>query len=260
MSRSLMFAANWKMQVSPGEARTYLDRFLSIDVPRPDRIVAIFPPAVSLEATAVRLHGHPRYLVGAQDVYWEAKGAYTGATSVALARGAGAAAALVGHSERRHVFGETDADTNRKVRAVLDGGLLAMLCVGEQLAEHERGETEAVVTRQLRTGLAGVAPDADVVVAYEPVWAIGTGRNATPSDAATVHAEIRRVLVSLGLPRDTRVLYGGSVNAGNVTQLLAESEVDGVLVGGASLDPDGWAGICAAGGPLGGSPGEHRTG
>ncbi len=242
--RPLLFAANWKMNVAPGEARTFLDRFLSLDKPRVGRTVAFFPPAVSLETTAARLRGHEHYLAGAQDVYWEAKGAYTGATSVALARGAGASAALIGHSERRHIFGETDAETNRKVRAVLDGGLMAMLCVGEKLAERERDETEIVVTRQLRAGLDGVAAGADIVIAYEPVWAIGTGRNATPSDAALVHAAIRRVLVQLGFDRDTRVLYGGSVNAGNVAQLIAEPEIDGVLVGGASLDPDGWAGIC----------------
>ena len=247
MSRPLLFAANWKMHLGPGEARTFLDRFLAIDTPRHGRTVMFFPPAVSLEATAERLRGHEHYLVGAQDVYWEAKGAFTGATSVALARGAGASAALVGHSERRHVFGETDAETNRKVRAVLDGGLQAMLCVGEQLAERERGETEATVTRQLRTGLANVTAGADLVIAYEPVWAIGTGRTATPSDAVVVHTAIRMVLVDLGFARDTRVLYGGSVNVGNVAQLVAEPEVDGVLVGGASLDPDGWARICAVG-------------
>lgn len=240
-----MFAANWKMNVAPGEARTYLDRFLSLDVPRADRTVAFFPPAVSLEAVASRLRGHQHTLVGAQDVYWEPKGAYTGATSVALARGAGAAAALIGHSERRHLFGETDGETNRKVRASLDGGLLSMLCVGEKLAERERDETVAVVTRQLRAGLAGVNPGADLVIAYEPVWAIGTGRNATPSDAAVVHAAIRLVLVDLGFPADTRVLYGGSVSLKNVGELLSEPEVDGVLVGGASLDPEAWARICA---------------
>ena len=246
MSRPLLFAANWKMYMAPGEARTYLDRFLAIDKPRHGRTVAFFPPAVSLETTAARLRGHEHYLAGAQDVHWEPKGAFTGATSVALARGAGAAAALIGHSERRHLFGETDEETNRKMGAVLDGGLLALLCVGEKLAERERGETEAVVTRQLRAGLAGVKAGAELVIAYEPVWAIGTGRNATPSDAAVVHAAIRVVLASLGFGRDTRVLYGGSVNAGNVAQLLAEPEIDGVLVGGASLDPDVWAGVCAA--------------
>lgn len=245
MARPLLFAANWKMHIAPGEARTYLDRFLAVDKPRHGRTVAFFPPAVSLETTAARLRGREHYLAGAQDVHWEPKGAFTGATSVHLARGAGAAAALVGHSERRHLFGETDEETNRKVRAVLDGGLLAMLCVGEKLAERERGETEAVVTRQLRAGLAGVKPAAEIVIAYEPVWAIGTGRNATPSDAAVVHAAIRVVLANLGFVPDTRVLYGGSVNAANVAQLLAEPEIDGVLVGGASLDPDGWAGICA---------------
>lgn len=243
-----MFAANWKMQVAPGEARTYLDRFLAIDTPRPGRTVAFFPPAVSLETVAARLRGREHCITGAQDIFWEPKGAFTGATSVALARDAGAAASLIGHSERRHLFGETDDETNKKVRAVLDGGLLAMLCVGEKLLERERGETEAVVTRQLRAGLAGVKPGADIVIAYEPVWAIGTGRNATPSDAAVVHSAIRVVLVDLGFARDTRVLYGGSVNAGNVARLLTEPEIDGVLVGGASLDPDVWAGICATDG------------
>jgi triosephosphate isomerase len=248
MARPLLYAANWKMQVTPGEARTFLDRFLAVDQPRHGRTVAFFPSAVSIETTAARLRAHEHYLVGAQDVHWEPKGAFTGATSVALARGAGAAAALIGHSERRHVFGESDEETNRKALAVLGGGLLAMLCVGEKLAERERGETEIVVTRQLRAGLANVKANADIVIAYEPVWAIGTGRNATPSDAAVVHGAIRGVLVDMGFPRDTRVLYGGSVNSGNVKQLLAEPEVDGVLVGGASLDPDGWAEICGAGG------------
>ncbi|MGH7593050.1 MAG: triose-phosphate isomerase [Gemmatimonadales bacterium] len=245
MTRPLRFAANWKMHLAPGEARIFLDRFLAIDHPRHDRVVTFFPPTVSLETTAERLRGGEHYLAGVQDVFWEPAGAYTGATSVALARGAGAAAALVGHSERRHLFGETDQETNRKVHAVLGGGLQAMLCVGEQLAERTRGEADAVVTRQLRIGLAHVKTDADLMIAYEPVWAIGTGRHASPSDAATMHATIRLVLVDLGFPRDLPVLYGGSVNTGNVAALLAESEVDGVLVGGASLDPQQWAAICA---------------
>ena len=248
MPRPLIFAANWKMNVAPGEARTFLDRFLAIDKPRQGRTVVFFPPAVSLETVASHLRGQEHYLAGAQNLSWEPKGAFTGETSVSLALGAGAGAALVGHSERRHVFGETDEETNKKVLAVLEGGLMAMLCVGEKLLERERGETEAVVTRQLRAGLAGVNPDAELVIAYEPVWAIGTGRNATPSDAAVVHAAIRVVLADLGFPRDTPVLYGGSVSAKNVAQLIGEPEVDGVLVGGASLDPDGWAAICAASG------------
>ena len=246
MSRQLLFAANWKMQISPGEARTFLERFCAVDKPVPGRTVMFFPSAVAIEAVAHALANHDHLLVGAQDVYWEAKGAFTGATSVPLARSAGAGAALVGHSERRHVFGETDEETNRKVLAVLGGGLLAILCVGETLAQREAGETSRVVAQQLRVGLAGVEPSADLVIAYEPVWAIGTGRTATPTDASAVHTVIRGVLVELGFPRHTRVLYGGSANAGNVGQLLAEGEIDGVLVGGASLDPDVWAAICAS--------------
>ncbi|HEY4321257.1 MAG TPA: triose-phosphate isomerase [Gemmatimonadales bacterium] len=247
MTRPLLFAANWKMHIAPGEARLFIDRFLSLDTPRAGRTVAFFPPAVSIDATAQALHGHPHLLTGVQDVYWEPSGAFTGQVSVPLARAAGASAALVGHSECRHLFGETDAETNLKMAAVVAGGLLAVLCVGEMILERERDETVAVVTRQLRAALAGIPRTADLVVAYEPVWAIGTGRNATPSDAALVHVAIRSVLVDLGFSRDTRVLYGGSVKAGNAAALLSEIEIDGLLVGGASLDPEVWATICAMG-------------
>lgn len=245
MTRPLLFAANWKMHLAPGEARTYIDRFLAIDTPRAGRTVAFFPSPVAIECVATMLRGHDHLLVGAQDVHWESKGAFTGATSVALARGAGAAASLVGHSERRHVFGDTDDVTHRKLGAVLAGGLQAILCVGETLEQRESGETDDVIARQLRVALHAVAVDSDLVIAYEPVWAIGTGRNATPDDAARAHRGIRNVLQDLGFASDLRVLYGGSVNAGNVASLIDQREIDGVLVGGASLDPDGWAGICA---------------
>ncbi len=247
MSRSILFAANWKMHLSPGEARTYMDRFLEVDAPRAGRSLAFFPPAVSIEAVARALVGHDHAVVGAQDVHWEPKGAFTGATSVSLARSAGAAAALVGHSERRHVFGDTDEETRRKLDAVVDGGLQVMLCVGETLDDREAGRTDATTARQLTSALDGVDPGIDLVIAYEPVWAIGTGRNATPDDAARAHRGIRNVLQDLGFAGETRVLYGGSVNTGNVAALLAQRELDGVLVGGASLDPDGWAAICAEG-------------
>ncbi len=243
--RPLIFAANWKMQVTPAEARAFVARFLELHPQREGRTLWFFPPAVSLEATTIALQGRGDARVGAQDVHWEPKGAFTGATSIPLARGAGATGALVGHSERRHVFGETEAETGRKVTALLAAGLVPMLCVGEQLAEREAGQTEAVVIRQLRAGLAGVSP-ADlqrVVIAYEPVWAIGTGRTATPADAAVVHRAIRAELARLGASTRMPVLYGGSVNGGNVASLLAEVEIDGVLVGGASLDPAGWATI-----------------
>ncbi|MDX2058909.1 MAG: triose-phosphate isomerase [Gemmatimonadales bacterium] len=244
MSRSLVFAANWKMNVTPAEARAFATRFLDGFQPQPGRSYWFFPSAVSVEAAAGALGDRAAIAVGVQDVYWEAKGAYTGATSVPLAAAAGATVALVGHSERRHVFGESDADTARKVAAAANGGLVPLLCVGETLAEREADQTEAVVLRQLTAALTGLPPAAlaRVVVAYEPVWAIGTGRNATPADAARVHRAIRGALVAAGHPAP-RILYGGSVNQGNAAALLAEVELDGVLVGGASLDPAGWRSI-----------------
>ena len=191
------------------------------------------------------LRSRPDIRVGAQDIHWEAKGAFTGATSIPLAQGAGATGALVGHSERRHVFGETDEETGRKVRALLAAGMTPLLCVGEKLDERETGQTEAVVIRQLKAGLESVSAGdlARVPIAYEPVWAIGTGRNATPADAAGVHRAIRVALNQLGFAGRATVLYGGSVNQANAQSLLADAEIDGVLVGGASLDLEGWAGI-----------------
>jgi len=240
--RRLLFAANWKMHLGPDEARAYVKAFRARYNRREDREVWFFPPAVSVEAAAQTARDRSDLLVGTQDVYWEAKGAFTGAVSAPLALQAGARATLIGHSERRHIFGETDEDTRRKMGAALAAGLLPMLCVGETLAERDAGHTLAVVVRQLAAALSGVdgAALSRVVVAYEPVWAIGTGRNATPEDAGAVHREIRGWLHGRGAPAP-RVLYGGSVNAKNAAALLAERELDGVLVGGASLDPEGWA-------------------
>jgi triosephosphate isomerase len=243
-----LFAANWKMQVGPSEAREYARRFRERFTPRPERETWFFPPAVSLEAAATAFQGFGQTRVGAQDIHWEPKGAFTGAISAGLARAAGASAVLIGHSERRHGFGETDADTARKLRAALGEQLVPVLCVGETLAERERNETGAVVRRQLLAAVDGLGHQdlATLVVAYEPVWAIGTGKNATPADAASVHRGLRVLLAERSAPA-VRILYGGSVNQGNVAQLLAEPEIEGVLVGGASLDPVGWAAICQAG-------------
>jgi len=240
--RRLLFAANWKMQVGPDEARAYLKTFRSHYNRHDDRDVWFFPPAVSLEAAAQAVRERPDLLVGAQDIYWEPKGAFTGAVAAPLAALAGAKAALIGHSERRHIFGETDEEARKKVAAALAANLRPVLCVGETLAEREAGHTLAVVHRQLSGALGALDPAklAPVTVAYEPVWAIGTGRNALPRDAAHVHREIRAWLTGRGAA-GTRVLYGGSVNLKNIAELLAEPELDGVLVGGASLDPAGWA-------------------
>jgi triosephosphate isomerase len=241
VARSLVFAANWKMHTGPAETRGFAQQFVDGLIPRSDRRYWFFPSAVSLEAAAQAFAGHPAIAVGAQNVHWEAKGAFTGETSVPLAAAAGATLALVGHSERRHVFGETDPQTGKKVRAALGGGLTPLLCVGELLTEREAGHTETVVLRQLHAACDGLTQGEleRVAIAYEPVWAIGTGKTATPADAAAVHRSLRADLRRAGHPAPI-ILYGGSVNLANVAALLAEPELDGVLVGGASLDPNGW--------------------
>jgi triosephosphate isomerase len=241
--RTPIFAANWKMHLGPQGAAEFLDVFMDVVRTIEDREAWIFPGAVSLATVAERTRGRNGVRVGAQNVHWEAKGAYTGELSIPMAVEAGASGALVGHSERRHVFGETDAETGQKVRALLDHGLMPTLCVGEKIAEREAGQTLDVVERQLGV-LAGLGAEAlpKIVIAYEPVWAIGTGRTATPADAAEVHAVIRTWLGEHGAGRDdVRILYGGSVKPGNIQALMAESDIDGVLVGGASLDAAQWA-------------------
>jgi triosephosphate isomerase len=230
------------MHLGPDDARAYVQAFRARYDRHDGRNVWFFPPAVSVEAAAQAVRDRADLWIGAQDVHWEPKGAFTGAVSAPLAAQAGAKAVLVGHSERRHLFGETDEDTRKKVAAVLAADLVPILCVGETLAERDAGQTLAVVTRQLTGALGGLDGGTLnlITIAYEPVWAIGTGRNATPQDASAVHREIRTWLTSRGAAR-ARVLYGGSVNLKNSAALLAEREVDGVLVGGASLDPEAWA-------------------
>ncbi|HEX9692319.1 MAG TPA: triose-phosphate isomerase [Gemmatimonadales bacterium] len=247
MSR-LIFAANWKMHLGPAEARAFLDAYLATHAPAPGREVWLFPPAISVETVAAAVGGRPDIRVGVQNVHWEPRGAFTGETSVAMAAGAGATAALVGHSERRHVFGETDGETARKVHALLAGGLTPVLCVGEQLRDREAGRTWTVVGRQLEAiGDLDGAALAKLVIAYEPVWAIGTGKTATPADAGEVHRQIHEWLVHHGAAAPVPVLYGGSVKPDNAAELIAEDGVDGVLVGGASLDPAQWDAIVRAG-------------
>ena len=186
-----------------------------------------------------------------QNIHAEEKGAFTGENSAFIAADAGAAFVLVGHSERRHVFGETDAETARKCARAVEHGLVPVLCVGETIEQRERKETEHVVLHQLRAGLSSLSHEgvANVIIAYEPVWAIGTGRTATPEDAAVVHRVIRAALVELvgAAGREIPILYGGSVTPANAAALLSADEVDGVLVGGASLDPTSWSAICSAG-------------
>jgi triosephosphate isomerase len=242
-TRSLIYAANWKMHHGPSAAREFLTRFLQVTSPVAGRRLWFFPPAVSIASACEAAAGREDVTVGAQNVHWEPKGAFTGELSIPLVMEAGARATLIGHSERRHLFGETDEQVARKLATALKAGLLPLVCVGETLAEREGGRTEQVVTRQITALHERIAHEdwGKVVLAYEPVWAIGTGRNATPDDAAQVHELIRFELSRRSVPGRVTILYGGSVNQGNVLSLLARPELDGVLVGGASLDPDGWA-------------------
>lgn len=243
--KNTVFAGNWKMHLGPGEARQFLKAFLSRYRRINGREVWFFPPAVSLEVVARGTRDRSEILVGAQNIHWEERGAFTGELSAPMAREAGARASLVGHSERRHVFGETDEETGRKVRALLRHQLKPVLCVGEKIDEREAGRTIAVVQRQLGAlgGLDAAALGA-VTIAYEPVWAIGTGKNATPKDAAQVHEAIRAWFSARGVTaRALTVLYGGSVKPDNIAALMAEPEIDGVLVGGASIEAAAWTEI-----------------
>lgn len=245
MTARLVFAANWKMHLGPDAAAQFMRVYLQRHRAAREREIWFFPPAVSIAAVAGVTRDRSDIRVGAQNVHWEAKGAFTGEISVDMAREAGADAVLIGHSERRHVFGETDDETAKKTSAVLDGGLIPVLCVGETLAERERNETVAVVHRQLNAiGRLDASTLQRLVIAYEPVWAIGTGKTATVDDASRVHHAIRKWFGDRGVaPRDVRVLYGGSVKPANARSLVSDPEIDGVLVGGASLEPESWAEI-----------------
>ena len=242
-----VFAANWKMNHAPADAKAFLSAFLAHYPRQQDRTVIFFPPALTLHVVHAAIADRADLGVGVQNIHWEDKGAFTGENSAPIARAAGARYALIGHSERRHVFGETDAETGKKTAAAVRAGLTPVICVGETLAQREGGETTAVVIRQLRAAVAHVEPNHIVnsLIAYEPVWAIGTGKTATPADASAVHGAIRAELKSLTGDRGAAlpILYGGSVSRGNAESLLAAAGVDGLLVGGASLDAEGWAGI-----------------
>jgi triosephosphate isomerase len=247
MSRRPLLAGNWKMHGTRREAvalgRALVEAIGAVGA----REVVVAPPFTALEAVAEVLAGSGIGLA-AQNVHWEAKGAFTGEVSAPMLIEAGCTHAIVGHSERRQYFGETDATVGKRLRAALAGGLTPIVCVGETLAEREAGQTAAVIARQVEVALAGLGA-ADLsrcVLAYEPVWAIGTGRTATPAQAEEVHAAIRRQVAGLAgeaVAAGLRILYGGSVKPENIDALMAEPDVDGALVGGASLDAAAFARI-----------------
>jgi triosephosphate isomerase (TIM) len=232
--------ANWKMFKTVHEAVAFVKELRSVVKDVSDVEIVVAPPFTALHAVADAAR-NSNIGVAAQNVYWEREGAFTGEISPGMIAEAGAAYAIVGHSERRRLFGDTDAMVNRKAMAAIGAGLTPIVCVGETLEERERDETLTVLDRQIQAGLDGMAGEqiADLVVAYEPVWAIGTGRNATAGQAGEAHAHIRKRLRQWfgGDAADRcHVIYGGSVKPDNIRELIAETDVDGALVGGASLD------------------------
>jgi triosephosphate isomerase len=242
-----VLAANWKMNNGPTAAKAFMETFLAAYQPRSDRTVVIFPPAVTLSTVSSATASRPDVIPGIQNIHWAEKGAFTGETSAVMAKDAGARIVLVGHSERRHVFGETDAQCAKKCLAAAKAGLTFMLCVGETIAQREARETEEIVTHQLREGLSQIPNliSADFLLAYEPVWAIGTGLTASAGDASAIHTVLRSELNEMIGTRSDEIpiLYGGSVNAENAAGLLSAPEVDGLLVGGASVDAASWLAI-----------------
>jgi len=226
----MLIAGNWKMFKGPQETRTFVESFRppeSVDV-------VLCPPYVSLEAAV----GGP-HAIYAQNVHWESTGAYTGEVSAEMLLELGVQGALVGHSERRQHFGETDEMVARRARSALEAGLGVIACVGETLEQRESGDTELVLKIQVEAIAFAAGEHEKLVIAYEPMWAIGTGKTATPEQAEEAHRFIKGLI-------DRPVLYGGSVKPENAAELLAQPSLDGALVGGASLDPDSFAAICLA--------------
>jgi triosephosphate isomerase len=247
MMQALM-AGNWKMYKTPIDTRNFFEKFTPLVVAVRHCEILICPPAINL-TTAVDAARGTSVMIGAQNLHPGKEGAFTGEISGYMIKSAGAGHVIIGHSERRQYFNDNEPEVVlNKTLAALDAGLTPVVCVGELLAERESGKTEEVLVRQFREGLGSLTQEQfdKVVVAYEPVWAIGTGKTATPQIASEAHAVIRQeahVLFGASAAKDLRILYGGSVKPDNAKALMAESEINGVLVGGASLDPESFARI-----------------
>jgi triosephosphate isomerase len=240
--RKPLIAANWKMNKTIDETVEFINAFIPIVQDVTDVEVVIAPPLPSLSAAAGLLKG-TAIGVAAQNIFYEEKGAFTGETSASMLRSAGCRWVIIGHSERRQIFLETDEIINRKVKTAIQNGLEVILCIGETIEEREKNLTFEVLDRQLAGSLNSVELSG-ITIAYEPVWAIGTGRTATPAQADETHTHIRQWLRKYGKGADdVRILYGGSVKPDNIASLMEKPDVDGALVGGASLHPDSFAGI-----------------
>ena len=241
--RTPMIAGNWKMYKTARQAADMIGTLRGLIEGVTGVEVVICPPYTAIPAAIAAADGSA-IGIGAQDCYWEKEGAFTGEVAVPMLADLGVRYCIVGHSERRQFFGETDATVDKKVRVVLGAGLTCIACIGETLAEREAGQTFAVLERQVKGGLAPHLGAEQLVIAYEPVWAIGTGRTATPEQAQEVHAFVRQLVSTLAGPpvaQTIRILYGGSVKPDNIGALMAQRDVDGGLVGGASLDASSFA-------------------
>ena len=248
--RKTIIAGNWKMNKTPSETKAFAEQFKAILPKTKWCDIVVCAPTVDLSA-AVRAFKDSRIAVGAENVYFEKSGAYTGEISADMLADLGVRYVIVGHSERRALFGETDEIVNKKVLAALEAGLNPIICVGESLAQREMGVTMELIALQVKSALAGVSAEQmrRCVIAYEPIWAIGTGKTATSEQAEEVCREIRAIIRDMYGARAARgvsILYGGSMNAKNAAELLAQPDVDGGLIGGASLKPNDFATIIAA--------------
>jgi triosephosphate isomerase len=247
MPRKKLIAANWKMYKTPDQTRDFFAAFLGLVRRHSRDEIVVCPPFVCIPAAVEAAKGS-QVSIGGQNLFWEQEGAFTGEVSAHMLLAARCTHVIIGHSERRQYFGETDDTVNRKLERALQAGLTPIVCVGEVLAEREAGLTEDVLRRQCVGAFRGISGEkaAKLTVAYEPVWAIGTGRTATPEIAADAHLVIRaEAAKALGdqLAKNLRILYGGSVKPDNAKSLMSQEEIDGALVGGASLDPKSFAAI-----------------
>ena len=242
MSRKKLIAANWKMYKTPAEAKAFVEAFLPLVAGHTRDEIALFPSPVLLP-TVIEAAKGSNVAIGAQNIHFAPEGAFTGETSIAQLKAVGGTHTLIGHSERRQYFAETDEIVNKKLKAALENGIVPVVCIGEVLEEREAGKTAEVLKTQVTGAFAGITPEAaaPIVIAYEPVWAIGTGKTATPEMAVEAHKVVRAEVASIlgaDVAAKMRILYGGSVKPDNATALLGQEEIDGALVGGASLKPD----------------------
>lgn len=247
MARRALIAGNWKMHMTVGEAEALAIQVAEAAKDATDRDVLVAPPFTAI-GSVTKTIGNSSVTVAGQNVCWEEKGAFTGEISPVMLKDLGAKAAIVGHSERRQIFGENDELINQRVTGALKFNLTVVLCIGEILEERESEQTLAVLEKQVRGGLDGVVPEdmSKVVIAYEPVWAIGTGKTASTEQAQEAHAFIRQLIGELyekGVAEQIRILYGGSVKPANVDELMAQPDIDGALVGGAALDAESFGRI-----------------